>query len=148
MKHRHPYIVAVYVLPCNDQWEVLLLKRANTGRRDWYRWLVSWHMDGNETPREAMQREAKEEIGVLINGDDLQYLWTEYCRSDTERINIYFMTHKREGTIENKEPHKHDALWWFPLEQLPDPMDYPKEFIQWLLVEWKQYKETFIKISP
>ncbi len=103
-------------------------------------------MDGEETPREAIIREAFEEIWIDVRVEDLLCIWVEYCKSDTERINIYFTTKTWIWVPYNKEPHKHDALERFSLHNLPDMMDYPKQFIEEVYLKGSIYKETHIDV--
>ena len=117
---RFPYIWAVYLLLEKD-WEILLLKRQNTWYEDWNYWLPSWHMDGNETPREAMKREAKEEIGIDLETDNLELVTMMYRKkTDDERFDFFFVVDKRKWNITNNEPNKCDDLNFFPLDKLPN----------------------------
>ena len=65
MKDRYKYICAVYLILIKGN-QILLLKRVNTGYEDGKYSLVAGHMDGNETIKQAMIREAREEAGIAI----------------------------------------------------------------------------------
>ncbi len=65
MKERYKFICAVYLILIKEN-KVLLLKRANTGYEDGNYSLVAGHMDGNETIKQAMIREATEEAGIVM----------------------------------------------------------------------------------
>ncbi|KKR37044.1 MAG: hypothetical protein UW46_C0001G0002 [Candidatus Yanofskybacteria bacterium GW2011_GWF1_44_227] len=83
--------------------------------------MVAGHADGNETMREAIAREAKEEAGIDIDSKNLKHLLTmhRWC-DDHERIGFYFTTQIWNGEIKNSEPNKCDDLSWFPTDRLPE----------------------------
>ncbi len=83
--------------------------------------MVAGHADGNETMREAIAREAKEEAGIKINPLNLEHLLTmhRWC-GDHERIGFYFTAEKWNGEVKNMEPNKCDDLSWFPFNQIPE----------------------------
>ncbi len=60
-EERYKFICAVYLLLIKEN-QILLLKRANTGYEDGKYSLVSGHMDGNETIKQAMIRESKKKL--------------------------------------------------------------------------------------
>ena len=119
-KDRFSAIISVYLVLENEQKEVLLLLRQNTGFCDGQYGLPAGHMDGNEPMEEAMCREAKEETGLLLNPSNLRLVHTmhRHC-GDHERIDLFFHCAKWEGEPDNTEPHKCAALTWFPIDHLP-----------------------------
>jgi 8-oxo-dGTP pyrophosphatase MutT (NUDIX family) len=66
-------IPSVYLLLFKGN-QVLLSKRANTGYEDGNYGLVSGHVESNETLREAMVREAAEEVGLTLLPETYQCL--------------------------------------------------------------------------
>ena len=52
--------------------KVLLMKRCNTGYMNGYYGMVSGHLEKNESLKQAMVREAFEEVGIIINEEDLK----------------------------------------------------------------------------
>lgn len=121
-KERFKLIPAVYlVLKKGD--EVLLLRRDNTGYQDGKFGLIAGHADGNELMRDAMIREAKEEAGIdiLPNGLEFVHISHRLTRNQPgqERIDIFFACSSWHGEVTNKEPHKCSELRWFSFDNLP-----------------------------
>lgn len=103
--------------------EILLLRRANTGYQDGKYGLVSGHLEGYETAKCAMIREAQEEAGIIIQPKDLNFVHVAHRVRQTEpgqeRIDLFFEATQWDGEIRNVEPHKCDDLSWFSIKQLP-----------------------------
>lgn len=118
-KERFKLIPEVYLILKRDG-EILLARRFQTGYEDGSYSMVAGHADGNETMREAMAREAKEEAGIKINPLKLEHLLTmhRWC-GDHERIGFYFAAEKWDGEVKNMEPNKCDDLSWFSPDRLP-----------------------------
>lgn len=113
--------VAVHLFLLKED-KILLLRRYNTGFMDGKYSVVAGHVDSGETYIEAMKREAKEEAGIFISDEDLKAVQVMHRKSDTERIDYFFVAKKWAGQIKNMEPNKCDDLSWFPINDLPDNM--------------------------
>jgi 8-oxo-dGTP diphosphatase len=104
--------------------EILLLKRANTGWGDGCYALPGGAIDGGETLKSAMIREAKEEIGIVLDPSDLKMVHLTHVAATKahphETVVIFFQSSKYSGTIENKEPHKCSEVAFFPIRALPE----------------------------
>jgi len=128
-KDRFRVIISVYLILLNENGEVLLLRRQNTGYKDGEFGLPAGHVDGNEELKTAMQREAMEEVGVRVSGEDLElaHVMHRFC-GDHERVDFFFTCHHWEGEPCNCEAEKCSELKWMPFDQIPDDaIDYYKQ---------------------
>jgi 8-oxo-dGTP diphosphatase len=112
--------IAAYLALQKDG-EVLLSRRFNTGYRDGEYSLVARHLDGGETAKQSIIREAREEAGITLNPQDLTvaHIMHRY-RPDREYIDIFLTAEKWTGSPQNMEPDKCDDLRWFNLKNLPN----------------------------
>jgi 8-oxo-dGTP diphosphatase len=101
---------------------ILLLRRCNTDYEDGKYSVVAGHMDGAETAREAICREAREEAGIELAPDDLAFAQVVHRADRGERVSFFFAAERWRGEPRNMEPHKADDFRWVPLDALPDNM--------------------------
>lgn len=121
MKERNKAVPAVYLIIFNYG-KILLGKRKNTGYRDGDWNLPSGHIEAGELPKEAMVREAKEEIGLKIPKKNLEFVHVSYRPKHDEtgdRVDFFFMISDWKGKIVNAEPNKCSKLAWFDGRDLP-----------------------------
>jgi len=103
--------------------KVLLQKRKNTGWRDGWYGLVAGHVDEGEPYKLALCREIKEETGVDVVEEDLEFahfLSIPSKISDCDRQYFYFTVKNWKGESFNMEPNKCFELAWFDKLSLPD----------------------------
>ena len=102
---------------------ILLLRRYNTGYEDGNYSFVAGHLEGEETFREAMAREAREEAGIILDPDWLKVVHVmqrSKIGNNGERVDVFLTADEWKGNIGNLEPDKCDDLGWFPVDHLPD----------------------------
>ena len=108
---RYTLRAAAYLVLVKDG-KVLLLRRSNTGWRDGEYTLPAGHVDGDETIRAELCREAMEEIGITITPADLEFAHVMHQRDNHEYIDFYFAAKTWDGEPTNCEPEKCDDLRW------------------------------------
>lgn len=144
VKERFKIIPAVYlILEKNGQ--MLLSRRYNTGNEDGNYSLIAGHLEGNESFRQAMTREAEEEAGIILNPADLKVIHITHKRKtisdDGERMDIFLIASKWKGEIKNMEPDKCDDLKWFSTDNLPENIVFYVEHALKQIGENKFYSE-------
>lgn len=107
------------VLFINERSEVLLIRRKNTGFADGLYALPGGKIESGETASEAAQREAQEEVGIVVDGLKLVHVVNRQG-PETEFYVFVFKAEKWQGIPFNCEPTKSDDVHWFPLQELPE----------------------------
>jgi 8-oxo-dGTP diphosphatase len=118
-----PYTSFVDVLLILDRDEqVLLAQREGTGYADGQWNLPSGKLEAGEDMIAAIIREAREEIGVEVDRDDLEMVTTVHYRNPEghARVGFFFRAQRWHGEPRNAEPHKCSQIAWFPKDTLPD----------------------------
>lgn len=136
---RFQLFAAVHLFLIRDG-SVLMLRRFQTGYEDGNYSVPAGHLDGGETVKAAMIREAKEECGIDIAEEDLTVSGVMHRLSNDERIDFFLTAENWGGTIVNAEPHKCDELGWFPWHALP-PNTIP--YVRFALEQVRQSGQVF-----
>ena len=80
--------------------------------------MPSGRVDKGELPKEALIRELKEELGIDVKNEDLQFIYSNFIR---DKYSIFmFKVNNWQGEPKIMEPDKCDELTWFDLENLPE----------------------------
>lgn len=123
MAERYQSKIAIFLVltrPNHTSTEILLQERFHTGYMDGkYNVACSGHVEKGESLAMAVCREAKEEIGITIDKNDLRLVSVIHAYEE-DYLNVYFTTDTYEGIPQIMEPDKCDNLQWFPIHQLPD----------------------------
>ncbi|WP_431045300.1 phosphotransferase [Streptomyces sp. P1-3] len=125
-RHREP--VDVHLILRRDGAagpEVLLSRRAGAVYAAGLWHLPSGHLDGpHEDVVDALIREAHEETGVAIDPAEVRFAVTVHHRSPGggARTGMFFEVRTWQGTPGIREPAVCDAMDWFALGALPEPM--------------------------
>lgn len=122
MSERYKSIIAVFLILTREnkgKTEILLQERYNTGYMDGkYDAACSGHLEPNESLSMALVREAKEEINLDIDEEDLEFVSLIHPYKEGY-VNVFFTTKKYSGTPRIMEPDKCSNLQWFDIDNLP-----------------------------
>ncbi|MFG1824281.1 NUDIX domain-containing protein [Microbispora bryophytorum] len=104
-----------------DGGKVLLGRRRGTGYADGeWQIMPSGHLEEGESVVDTAVREAREELGVEVDGCEVVHVMHHRNAGGTARIGIFLVARSVTGTPVNAEPHKCAELAWFPLDRLPE----------------------------
>ena len=120
--HRHKITGDVHLLLFDADGQVLFGCRHNTGFEDGSWHVPAGHLEAGESVVQALIREAKEEAGVTIASEDVEFAHIMHNSSSGGRAAFFFAVRQWDGELENREPEKCSELAWFPLDALPDRM--------------------------
>ena len=116
--------MAVFVILRNEQGEILLQQRANTGYLDGYWDLPSGHVEYGESIQQTAVRELLEEVGVRVHEEDLTLVHIDQYfigRADNrDYVNFTFSASNWQGEPKICEPEKCSAIGWFKPGALPE----------------------------
>lgn len=130
-------VVAVHLLLIKNK-QILLSRRFNTGYQDGNYSLPAGHVDANESCLEAIIRETREEVGLDLQKENLNFAHVVHRFEDRESIDFFFSCEKWRGEPKNMEENKCDDLSWFPLNELPEnTVPYIRECIEKYLQQEK-----------
>ena len=120
---KHKIISAVHLFLIDNTNRILLSRRYQTGYEDGNYSLVAGHLEKNETIKQAMIREAKEEAGIDIDLCDLKVVHVMHRKAENEtesdRIDFFLKSTNWNGEIEIMEKEKCDDMRWFDLDKMP-----------------------------
>lgn len=119
MELRQNFHITVGLVLIKDN-KALMIKRQNTGYMDGMYAFVAGHVEAGESFKEAIVREAKEEIGITIKEEDLEYVCAIRRGTNSEYINMYLTCSDYEGVEENKEADKCEEIKWIDIDNLPE----------------------------
>jgi 8-oxo-dGTP diphosphatase len=117
---RHKITGDVHLLLIEADGRILFGRRQNTGYEDGTFHLPSGHLEAGESVIQALIRESKEEVGVAIDPEEVEFSHVMHNSASGGRVAFFFAAHKWQGTPENREPDKCSELRWFPFDALPD----------------------------
>jgi len=109
-------LVAQLILEKDNKF--LLSKRQNTGLYDGLYGFVGGHCEGEETIKQTMLRETKEEIGIDLKNIKLVHVLHSFIGFPL--MHFFFHCNEWEGTIQNCEPERCGDLKFFALDNLPE----------------------------
>lgn len=130
---------AVHIILINNNNKILLQKRKGSKLWPGYYALPAGHIDEGETQYDALIREAKEELGIEINPNDIINNYVVLRRNFFEidgktlepYIDYYFEIKKYNGVPKIIEEDKCDELLWADVNHLPEPfINYEGVFLE------------------
>lgn len=103
--------------------EVLLSRRAGGVYASGLWHAPSGHVEA-ESVVDAVVRETLEETGLVVDAADVRAAVTVHHRPPVgrARVGVFFEVRRWSGTPRVMEPDKCDAMEWFALDELPEPM--------------------------
>lgn len=130
--HLFSLVPAAYVILLREGGrgpEVLLQLRRGTGYMDGH-WAcgAAGHVEAGESVLDAAVREAREEIGVVVDPRALEPLTAMHRSNDVggaaleQRVDFFFALRRWEGEPVVREPARTGGLAWCPLAGLPEPV--------------------------
>ncbi len=101
-------VPSVFLIFLERDGTITLLRRNNTGHMDGKLGLPSGKIEEGELPEEAAVREGLEEVGVVIQQNNLELVHLQY-HSQTpnlggDYVNFYFLVRHWVGKLINNEP--------------------------------------------
>lgn len=85
----------------------LFLKRTHTGLADGFYMFPGGHVEQGESVIHAMVREMKEELGITVKEEDLEFKLVEPIHT---HVTFFFKVKKYTGVLQNMEPEKHSEM--------------------------------------
>ncbi len=120
MKKRNKLPISVQLLLEKED-KILLMKRKNTGYEDGKYSLPGGHVKANEEIRKALIREAKEEIGIQIDLQDIELykVLNRKVNQEQEYVDFVFKANRWTGNITNEETDKCEEVKWVDVNEIP-----------------------------
>ena len=132
-KEREKFLSSIYIIIKNEKDQVLLQRRQGTKLWPGFLALPAGHIDEGENAYEALVREAKEELNIIINLDDITDTFVVNRKNESlpSYYDVYFEVSKYKGDIKINEPEKCSELVWCDINKLPEDMiDFEIEAIK------------------
>ncbi|BED92991.1 MAG: NUDIX domain-containing protein [Candidatus Paraimprobicoccus trichonymphae] len=143
MEKKFRSINAIFAILEQDN-KILLQKRQNTGYMDGL-WdvSVSGHVEKNEPISSTVTREIKEEIGIEVTKENIEFVSFEHnYLLGIAHCNFYFKILKFEGVPHICEVEKCSDLKWFNINKLPEDMIFNRKIVIQNYLKGINYNET------
>lgn len=129
---REKFLCSIYIIIRNKNNEILLQRRSNTKLWCGFLALPAGHVDEGENVYDALIREAKEELNIDVNINDIcdTFVVNRTNKELSPYFDVYFEINNYEGEITINEPDKCLELVWCDINDLPyDMITFEKEAI-------------------
>lgn len=100
--------------------KVAFLMRSNTPWGNGYYGLPSGKVEVNDGAIATAVKEAKEEINITVNANDLKFVHCMHRHEETNWVDIFFEANAYTGEIINAESEKHSEVAWLDPKNMPD----------------------------
>lgn len=95
--------------------------------------LPSGHLEAGESVMTALIREAREDIGVTIDDQAVEFAHVMHNSSGGGQVAFFFVVLNWAGDPENREPGKCTQPEWFSLDTLPyDLIPHCRTALEWI----------------
>jgi len=137
-----PY-VAAYVLIRKDGKIPFLLRSNTTWLNGYYGLAPSGKVEKGETFLQAAVREAKEEVGITLQPEDLKQIMICHRSEDPTMswVDVWFEAIDWQGELVNAEPDTHSAPDWLDPQNLPENIMPSHRFMLQNALAGKSYCE-------
>lgn len=129
---KEKFLSSVYLIIRNSKGEILLQRRQGTKLWPGFLALPAGHIDKGENAYDAIVREAREELGIGININNIidTFVVNRRNKSLPTYYDIYFEINNYNGNIKINEPEKCSEIVWYDINNLPkDMIDFEIEAI-------------------
>ncbi len=129
---KETFLSAIYIIIKNPEGKILLQRRQGTKLWPGFLAVPAGHVDEGEDAYEALIREAKEELNIVVGREDVldTYVVCRKNKSLKSYYDVYFELKSYKGKVSINEPEKCSELVWADIDNLPDDMvDFEKEAI-------------------
>lgn len=127
------YISVVGVVIVNENDEILFQKRSRFKRTNPNKWgICGGKVNLGETPLEAGIRETMEEIGILLNKNEFNFLGTNTNKK--EHFTVYYVRKNVEVNECKLQKEEVEEVKYFKIEEL---QELDNEGLEWL-ENWKK----------
>ncbi len=131
--------VGAGVVILKDGKTLLAKRKGSHGAGSWGS--LGGHVEFGETPVEAVKREAREELGIEI--DNLRFVsCTNLLKEGKHYLDVSFVADLVSGEPTICEPDYIEAVDWFALESLPEPLFEPVRVVLEALKSGQTYFEV------
>lgn len=138
-----PYIASYLII--RKDGKIPFVLRQNTGWMDGYYGLPSGKVENGESYSQTAIREAREEIGITVNLDDVTPLLACHRRDvdtdDTVWVDMIFESKVWSGEVTNAEPERSSEVAWLNPDNLPDNVIPSTKFYLAQIAAGKTYCE-------
>lgn len=121
---REKFLSAVYLIIKNNEGKILVQRRQGTKLWPGFLALPAGHVDEGENVYDAVIREAREELSIIITKNDIvdSFVVNRRNKSLMPYFDVYFEISSYKGQIKINEPEKCSELKWVNIDNLPNDM--------------------------